>query len=82
MASQGSTGGRGAGDGNRTRTASLEGWSSTIELHPRGPAVTGPPPSVLGTLRVAGVWRSLVAHSLWERGAVGSNPATPTQSVP
>src|SRR6476660_3184457 len=26
-----------------------------------------------------GVWRSLVAHSLWERGAVGSNPATPTE---
>jgi hypothetical protein len=25
------------------------------------------------------VWRSLVAHSLWERGAVGSNPATPTR---
>jgi hypothetical protein len=25
----------GAGDGNRTRMASLEGWSSTIELHPR-----------------------------------------------
>jgi hypothetical protein len=24
----------GAGDGNRTRIASLEGWSSTIELHP------------------------------------------------
>jgi imidazolonepropionase-like amidohydrolase len=24
-----------AGDGNRTRTTSLEGWSSTIELHPR-----------------------------------------------
>src|SRR5580700_7661426 len=24
-----------AGDGNRTRMASLEGWSSTIELHPR-----------------------------------------------
>ena len=24
----------GAGDGNRTRTASLEGWNSTIELHP------------------------------------------------
>jgi hypothetical protein len=29
-----------------------------------------------------GVWRSLVAHSLWERGAVGSNPATPTQTPP
>ncbi len=24
----------GAGDGNRTRTASLEGWSSAIELPP------------------------------------------------
>src|SRR5207302_8746817 len=24
----------GAGDGNRTHIASLEGWSSTIELHP------------------------------------------------
>ena len=23
----------GAGDGNRTRVTSLEGWSSTIELH-------------------------------------------------
>ncbi len=29
----------GAGDGNRTRTASLEGWNSTIELHPRGAIV-------------------------------------------
>ena len=27
---------RGAGDGNRTRMASLEGWGSAIELHPRG----------------------------------------------
>ena len=27
--------GPGAGDGNRTHVASLEGWSSTIELHPR-----------------------------------------------
>ena len=26
-----------AGEGNRTLTASLEGWSSTIELHPRMP---------------------------------------------
>ena len=24
----------GAGDGNRTHAASLEGWNSTIELHP------------------------------------------------
>lgn len=26
-----------AGDGNRTHTTSLEGWSSTIELHPQSP---------------------------------------------
>src|SRR5665648_58908 len=28
----------GAGDGNRTRMTSLEGWSSTIELRPQRPA--------------------------------------------
>ena len=27
--------GFGAGDGNRTHAASLEGWNSTIELHPQ-----------------------------------------------
>jgi hypothetical protein len=27
--------GGGAGDGNRTRVASLEDWNSTIELHPQ-----------------------------------------------
>ena len=26
----------GAGDGNRTHVTSLEGWNSTIELHPHG----------------------------------------------
>ena len=35
----------GAGDGNRTHVASLEGWSSTIELHPQQPQPSvGPPP--------------------------------------
>ena len=29
----------GAGDGNRTHVASLEGWNSTIELHPQIGAV-------------------------------------------
>ena len=29
--------GDGAGDGNRTRMTSLEGWSSTIELRPQQP---------------------------------------------
>ena len=28
-----------AGDGNRTRIASLEGWGSTIELRPPAPPV-------------------------------------------
>ena len=31
----------GAGDGNRTHTTSLEGWDSTIELHPQ--ALPEPP---------------------------------------
>ena len=30
----------GAGDGNRTHATSLEGWNSTIELHPRIITVT------------------------------------------
>src|SRR5262249_30358824 len=30
--------------------------------------------------RVIGVWRSLVAHLLWEQGAGGSNPLTPTSA--
>ena len=32
----------GAGDGNRTHAASLEGWNSTIELHPHHPLQTMP----------------------------------------
>src|SRR5580658_6728955 len=31
--------GRRAGDGDRTRITSLEGWGSAIELHPRDPEV-------------------------------------------
>ena len=27
-----------------------------------------------------GVWRSLVAHLLWEQGVGGSNPSAPTKS--
>jgi hypothetical protein len=30
----------GAGDGNRTRVASLEDWGSTIELRPHAPEAT------------------------------------------
>ncbi len=35
--------GAGAGDGNRTRVASLEDWGSTIELRPHG--ARAPPPA-------------------------------------
>ncbi len=51
----------------------------------RGNGVDGHKGAAIGCGRAAarrrchGVWRSLVAHSLWERGAVGSNPATPTR---
>ena len=31
----------GAGDGNRTHATSLEGWSSTIELHPLAMELSG-----------------------------------------
>ena len=35
-----------AGDGNRTRIASLEGWSSAIELHPQvARHASGAPPN-------------------------------------
>src|SRR6266566_4507078 len=36
--------GIGAGDGNRTHVASLEGWCSTIELHPPGTRALRQPP--------------------------------------
>ena len=29
-----------------------------------------------------GVWRSLVAHLVWDQGVQGSNPCTPTINAP
>ena len=47
----------GAGDGDRTRTASLEGWNSTIELLPQKKMVVGagfePAKAVLADLQSA-----------------------------
>src|SRR4051812_2573884 len=50
---------------------------SYTRVHPRVPGQGTGSPGCLHSAR-HGVWRSLVAHPLWERGAVGSNPATPT----
>src|SRR3954468_7301394 len=61
--------------------ASLEGWGSTIELHPQDACRQYRLHRCLDS-GGHGVWRSLVAHPLWERGAVGSNPATPTSPEP
>src|SRR5262249_9158155 len=45
-------------DGNRTHVASLEGWSSTIELHP--PAARLSPPA-----------RTAAPHAMFAHGAGG-----------
>ena len=31
-------------------------------------------------LNLVGVWRSLVAHLVWDQGVQGSNPCTPTKN--
>jgi hypothetical protein len=31
-------------------------------------------------LVLVGVWRSLVAHLVWDQGVQGSNPCTPTKN--
>lgn len=49
---RGLTHGPGAGDGNRTRAASLEGWCSAIELHRRMvPGVIAPLPAGCSSFR-------------------------------
>ena len=32
-------------------------------------------------LKLVGVWRSLVAHLVWDQGVQGSNPCTPTKNL-
>jgi Phosphotransferase enzyme family len=72
---------RGAGDGNRTRMASLEGWGSAIELHPRTPycwmrrADMIPYPArgdELDTARVLGGRRTGKGHGVGGRRVSGS----------
>jgi hypothetical protein len=34
-----------------------------------------------GTIGRSGLWRSLVAHGVWDAGVAGSNPASPTATI-
>ena len=56
---------RGAGDRDRTGMASLEGWGSAIELHPRASAAAGRRHARRGALRLGGsaAGRSVVASA-------------------
>lgn len=61
-----------AGDGDRTRTTSLEGWSSTIELHPQADSSGGlkkwPYKKNGGERRIRtfeGVANGFTVHPLW-----------------
>ena len=52
----------GAGDGNRTHVISLEGWSSTIELHPHEieDRLTYPPEGVQHHSEFSGLTRRIL----------------------
>ena len=41
----------GAGDGDRTHATSLEGWNSTIELHPRDDSLTNTQDRLAGCMQ-------------------------------
>ncbi len=49
----------GAGDGNRTHAASLEGWNSTIELHPH---LRRTSPSYQQRLYIISLFKEIVKH--------------------
>ena len=79
--------GSGAGDGNRTRVASLEDWGSTIELRPRGPWDRGPGSSAGGARTGAAPtcgrnlskrrWRGRAAHLRQRSRADEGDPLPP-----
>ena len=47
--------------------ASLEGWGSAIELHPRGARLSAKPPQVCRTLR----WWGYAGVAAWRGGGLG-----------
>ena len=65
-----------AGDGNRTHVSSLEGWCSTIELHPQENFVLF---SLTLTLYLISVHLSTIFLSFFsiKIGVTGFEPATP-----
>jgi hypothetical protein len=52
-----------AGDGNRTRITSLEGWGSAIELRPRVPTSRRVPRGRMSTASVPATRREASTHS-------------------
>jgi len=70
---------QGSGVVSRVQVVFVRDRSCTVTIGPARVTVRGAELVAL-SCAVTGVWRSLVAHLLWEQGAVGSNPATPTEN--
>ncbi len=63
----------GAGDGNRTRITSLEGWGSTIELHPHAETVYRPAGAgAIATRHLDKLWLRRHHPTQWGRIGVGN----------
>ena len=58
----------GAGEGNRTLTASLEGWNSTVELHPPTPEGYGGQARQGFSINFILPWRLAIRSSLASEG--------------
>ena len=75
----------GAGDGDRTHIASLEGWSSTIELHPHlSDPSTLPPRAVVEGVGFEPTWAyagRFTVGSLWPLGHPSAISRKPQQQA-
>ena len=60
-------------------SAIYRGIAQLVEQRSPKPRAVGSNPTAPATFY--GVWRSLVAHLVWDQRAAGSNPATPTKAM-